>query len=119
MIGRLLSALLDIAQTGETLAGQLLHHGDGDASSVRLRLNRPLAIRHSTAADLLDPGFSPDGEAPGAAHLGLGFSLRLVTNLARGAGGDFVISANGLTLSVPSRLSRLVDGEQAVEPEQA
>ncbi len=106
MIGRLLTALTDVTGDGEPLVGQLLGRDEAAAGLVRLRLNRPAAIRHAAAAELLDPGFTPAGEAPGAAHLGLGFSLRLVANLARASGGDLAIGANALTLTIGSGIDR-------------
>src|SRR3546814_10979224 len=69
---------------------------------LQLRVVRPAAIRFASAAELLDPGYSPEGEAPGAAILSLGFSLRLVDSLARGAGGRLEIGHNALTLHLPS-----------------
>ncbi|MBL8652304.1 MAG: sensor histidine kinase, partial [Sphingopyxis sp.] len=41
-------------------------------------------------------------DAPGAAILSLGFSLRLVDSLARAAGGHLDIGHNALTLHLPS-----------------
>src|SRR3546814_10724711 len=73
---------------------------------LQLRVVRPTAIRFATAADLLDPGFSPEGEAPGAAVLSLGFSLRLVDSLARAVGGRLDIGHNALTLHLPSANSK-------------
>jgi len=101
MIGRLLTALVDISEAGTTLVGQLVVEPLHD-DMLQLRVVRPLAIRFATAADLLDPGFSPEGEAPGAAILSLGFSLRLVDSLARGVGGRLDIGHNALTLHLPS-----------------
>ncbi|MBN8845204.1 MAG: HAMP domain-containing histidine kinase [Sphingomonadales bacterium] len=101
MIGRLLTALVDISEPGATLVGQLVTE-PGHDDMLQLRVVRPLAIRFATAADLLDPGYSPEGEAPGAAILSLGFSLRLVDSLARGAGGRLDIGHNALTLHLPS-----------------
>ena len=101
MIGRLLTALVDISETGAVLEGQLVA-GEGQDDMLRLGLARPAAIRLTSAADLLDPGFSPEGEAPGAAILSLGFSLRLVDSLARAAGGRLDIADNALTLYLPS-----------------
>ncbi len=101
MIGRLLTALVDISEPGAVLVGQLVTESGHD-DMLQLRIVRPLAIRFATAADLLDPGFSPEGEAPGAAILSLGFSLRLVDSLARGAGGRLDIGHNALTLHLPS-----------------
>lgn len=101
MIGRLLTALVDISEPRSVLVGQLVVE-PGHDDMLQLRIVRPLAIRFATAADLLDPGFSPEGEAPGAAVLSLGFSLRLVDSLARGAGGRLDIGHNALTLHLPS-----------------
>jgi hypothetical protein len=101
MIGRLLTALVDISEAGAVLAGQLVTETEGEGA-LQLRLVRPAAIRFATAADLLDPGYSPEGEAPGAAILSLGFSLRLVDSLARGVGGRLEIGHNALTLHLPS-----------------
>ena len=101
MIGRLLTALVDISEPGAMLVGQLITESGHD-DMLQLRIVRPLAIRFATAADLLDPGFSPEGEAPGAAILSLGFSLRLVDSLARSAGGRLDIGHNALTLHLPS-----------------
>jgi signal transduction histidine kinase len=101
MIGRLLTALVDISERGTTLVGQLVTE-PGHDDMLQLRVVRPLAIRFATAADLLDPGYSPEGEAPGAAILSLGFSLRLVDSLARSVGGRFDIGHNALTLHLPS-----------------
>lgn len=101
MIGRLLTALVDISETGTALSGDLVTEARPDGM-LQLRLVRPAAIRSATAADLLDPGFSPEGEAPGAAILSLGFSLRLVDSLARAVGGRLDIGRDALTLQVPS-----------------
>lgn len=105
MIGRLLTALVDISEPGAILVGQLVTEREHD-DMLQLRIVRPAAIRFATAADLLDPGFSPDGEAPGAAILSLGFSLRLVDSLARSVGGRLDIGHNALTLHLPSATPR-------------
>lgn len=105
MIGRLLTALVDISEPGAILVGQLVTEREHD-DMLQLRIVRPAAIRFATAADLLDPGYSPDGEAPGAAILSLGFSLRLVDSLARGVGGRLDIGHNALTLHLPSATPR-------------
>jgi len=101
MIGRLLTALVDVSQAGTMVVGQLVCEPLPD-DMLQLRVVRPSTIRFATASDLLDPGFSPEGEAPGAAILSLGFSLRLVDSLARGVGGRLDIGHNALTLFLPS-----------------
>lgn len=105
MVGRLLTALVDISEPGAILVGQLVTESRHD-DMLQLRIVRPATIRFATAADLLDPGFSPEGEAPGAAVLSLGFSLRLVDSLARGTGGRLDIGHNALTLHLPSANSK-------------
>lgn len=110
MFGRLLTSVVDITESGETVIAQLIARGDDPR--IALRLVRPRAIRHSSAADLLDPGYNPRGDAPGAAILSLGFSLRLVDSLARGCGGGLEIGANALTLRLPSGHVMAVEGAQ-------
>lgn len=101
MVGRLLTALVDVSEAGSIMVGQLVTESPHD-DMLQLRIVRPSTIRFATAANLLDPGFSPEGEAPGAAILSLGFSLRLVDSLARGSGGRLDIGHNALTLHLPS-----------------
>lgn len=114
MIGRLLTALVDVSEPGGIMVGQLVTEPEHD-DMLQLRIVRPAAIRFATAADLLDPGFSPEGEAPGAAILSLGFSLRLVDSLARRAGGRLDIGHNALTLHLPSASPRAELGIQQSE----
>ena len=105
MVGRLLTALIDVSETGAILVGQLVTESPHD-DMLQLRIVRPATIRFATASDLLDPGFSPEGEAPGAAVLSLGISLRLVDSLARAAGGRLDIGHNALTLHLRSANSK-------------
>ncbi len=101
MIGRLITALVDVSESNASLVGQLLTD-PAHKDQLQLRLVRPVAIRFTPARDLLDPSYSPEGDAPGAAILSLGFSLRLVDSLARAAGGRLDIGHNALTLHLPS-----------------
>jgi signal transduction histidine kinase len=105
MVGRLLTALIDVSEPGSTLVGQLVTEMPHD-DMLQLRIVRPAAIRFATAAELLDPGFSPEGEAPSATVLSLGFSLRLVDSLARAVGGRLDIGHNALTLHLRSATSK-------------
>jgi signal transduction histidine kinase len=98
IIGRLLTALVDIAAPGEILSLIITSAGD----RLSMSINRPVNIAHSREADLLDPGFSPTGDAPAASVLSLGFSLRLVASLARQNGGGLDFGVDRLTLSLPS-----------------
>ena len=101
MIGRLITALVDVSESNATLVGQLLTD-PAHRDVLQLRLVRPVAIRFTPARDLLDPSYSPEGDAPGAAILSLGFSLRLIDSLARAVGGHLDIGHNALTLHLPS-----------------
>jgi signal transduction histidine kinase len=116
MVGRLLTALVDISEPEAILVGQLVTESRHD-DMLQLRIIRPAAIRFATAADLLDPGFSPEGEAPGAAVLSLGFSLRLVDSLARAIGGRLDIGHNALTLHLPSANAKAGSGLEAQQGE--
>ncbi|WP_137869802.1 histidine kinase dimerization/phospho-acceptor domain-containing protein [Sphingopyxis sp. 2PD] len=116
MVGRLLTALIDVSETGTILVGQLVTETPHD-DMLQLRIVRPASIRFATASDLLDPGFSPEGEAPGAAVLSLGFSLRLVDSLARAAGGRLDIGHNALTLHLRSANSKTEAGLEAQQGE--
>src|SRR3546814_17119838 len=58
MVGRLLTALVDVSEPEATLVGQLVTESRHD-DMLQLRIVRPAAIRFATAADLPDPGFSP------------------------------------------------------------
>lgn len=110
MVGRLLTSVVDITENGETVIAQLI--GPADDARIQLRVVRPRAIRHSSAAELLDPGYNPRGDAPGAALLSLGFSLRLIDSLARGCGGGLDIGANAMTLRLPAGHVIAVGGAQ-------
>ena len=116
MVGRLLTALVDVSETGAILVGQLVTESPHD-DMLQLRIVRPATIRFATASDLLDPGFSPEGEAPGAAVLSLGFSLRLVDSLARASGGRLDIGHNALTLHLRSANSKSEAGLEAQQGE--
>src|SRR5690606_9175914 len=85
MVSRLLAATGGLAMEGERIAARL--DGDPDPSRLCLCVDRPAAIAGQNERALLDPGYSPDGDWPDAPTLGLGFTLRLVRNLAEAAGG--------------------------------
>ena len=63
-----------------------------------LKVDRPETIEGLDESDLLDPGYSPDGDWPGAPALGLGFALRLVRNLAEASGGSLLINDECVSL---------------------
>ena len=70
-----------------------------------LSIDRPAGDRRgSTKRALLDPGYSPDGDWPGAPALGLGFALRLVRNLAEAVGGALPVGAAASRSICPQRV---------------
>ena len=102
MFARLLAATIGLAGEGETLAAAIRVEGPAERPLLRLSLDRPRAVEGLAEGDLLDPGYSPDGDWPGAPALGLGFALRLVRNLAEAAGGALLIGEERIVLQLPA-----------------
>jgi signal transduction histidine kinase len=105
MFARMLAATIGLAQEGETICATM---GLGDLGRKRmlcLAIDRPRAIDGLDEAALLDPGYSPDGDWPGAPALGLGFALRLVRNLAEAVGGALMIGERRFSLYLPPLLA--------------
>jgi hypothetical protein len=102
MFGRLLAGTIGLAGEGETIALSLTLADEAGRPVLRLAIGRPQAIAGLGERDLLDPGYSPDGDWPGAPALGLGFALRLVRNLADAVGGTLDIARDGFILSIPA-----------------
>jgi len=96
MIARLVSSSIALADVGETVRVTL---GPAPAGpSLLLAVTRPAQLAGVTDADLLDPGYGPEGDWPDAPLLGLGFSLHLVRRLALAAGGALLIDDGFFTL---------------------
>ena len=87
MFARILAGTIGLAREGETIAAAMTMAPYGERTMLCLSVDRPQAIAGLDEAALLDPGYSPDGDWPGAPALGLGFALRLVRNLADAVGG--------------------------------
>jgi hypothetical protein len=73
----------------------------GGRKMLCLSIDRPRAIDGLDERALLDPGYSPEGDWPGAPALGLGFALRLVRNLAEAVGGALLIGDKRFFLYLP------------------
>jgi len=102
MFARILAGTIGLAGDGETIAASLsLLPGEG-RSMLCLAVDRPRAIAGLDEGALLDPGYSPEGDFPGAPALGLGFALRLVRNLAEAVGGSLRIEPARLALHLPA-----------------
>ncbi|WP_431849995.1 sensor histidine kinase [Allosphingosinicella sp.] len=101
MFARMLAATIGLAQEGETIAATMSLGDLGRRRMLCLAIDRPRAIAGLDEAALLDPGYSPEGDWPGAPALGLGFALRLVRNLAEAVGGALVIGERRFALYLP------------------
>jgi hypothetical protein len=101
MFARMLAATIGLACEGETIGASMTLEQEGGGKMLCLSIDRPRAIDGLGEAALLDPGYSPDGDWPGAPSLGLGFALRLVRNLAEAVGGDLVVGERRFFLYLP------------------
>ena len=101
MFARMLAGTIGLAQEGETITASMRLDQLGGATMLCLSIDRPRAIDGLEEAALLDPGYSPEGDWPGAPALGLGFSLRLVRNLAEAMGGGLEVAADRFSLFLP------------------
>ncbi len=101
MFARMLAATVGLALEGEIIAATIKMGQIGGHKMFCLSIDRPAAIAGLDERALLDPGYSPDGDWPGAPALGLGFALRLVRNLAEAVGGALLIGDSRFFLYLP------------------
>jgi signal transduction histidine kinase len=101
MFARMLAATIGLAREGETITATMAMGEESARKMLCLAIDRPRAIEGLDESALLDPGYSPDGDWPGAPALGLGFALRLVRNLAEAVGGALEIGAGRFFLYLP------------------
>jgi len=101
MFARMLAATIGLAREGETIGASMTLAQEGGQRMLCLSIDRPRAIAGLGEGALLDPGYSPDGDWPGAPALGLGFALRLVRNLAEAVGGALAIGDSRFFLYLP------------------
>ncbi len=102
MLARMLAATIGLAGEEEMIEATLAMGQIGGQKMLCLSIDRPRAIEGLDERDLLDPGYSPDGDWPGAPALGLGFALRLVRNLAEAVGGALLIGDRRFFLYLPA-----------------
>lgn len=102
MMGRLVAGAAALAGEGEAIHANLDHLADG---AIALSVDRPARLADVAETVLLDPGFGPEGDAPDAPLLGLGFSLHLVRRLAEAAGGTLAIEPERFLLRLPAAAS--------------
>jgi hypothetical protein len=101
MFARMLAATIGLAAEGETIAATMAMGQTGGQKMLCLSIDRPRAITGLDERALLDPGYSPEGDWPGAPALGLGFALRLVRNLAEAVGGALAVGESRFFLYLP------------------
>lgn len=101
LFSRLLSAVIIGCEAGEELNGRFRTE-PGQQATNRFVLTLPVKLRSMSEADLFGSGPGPHDEVDEAPLLGLGFSLRLVRNLARNVGGDLRFYNEALILSLPA-----------------
>jgi len=101
IFARLLSASIIACENGEELSAEFRTH-IGPQPVNHFSLSRPSRIRGISEDQLLDPSQGIDGDDSDAPLLGLGFSLRLVRNLARSASGSLSISDDKIGLTLPA-----------------
>ncbi|HEX8446548.1 MAG TPA: HAMP domain-containing sensor histidine kinase [Sphingomonas sp.] len=98
MLSRMIAAAIGLAEPAERVPVTLESDGAG---GLVFTVARPRRLHGRDERTLLDPGYAPDGDWPDAPLLGLGFSLRLVRNLASLAGGKLYIDDMQFRLRLP------------------
>lgn len=113
IFSRLLSAVIIGCEPGEEMGGRF--RTELGAQPVdRFILSLPKRLRSLEEAELFGTGPTLQDNAEEAPLLGLGFSLRLVRNLARNAGGDLRFYNEALILSLPA----IQDGQAQLRDEE-
>ena len=101
IFARLLSAIIIACEQGEELQSDLRTRIGAQPVNI-FSVNRPARIIGINEDMLLDPSQGIDGDNHDAPLLGLGFSLRLVRNLAIAASGSLSIGESRIMLSLPA-----------------
>ncbi|WP_417621643.1 sensor histidine kinase [Parasphingorhabdus sp.] len=101
IFARLLSAAIISCENGETLKAELRTRV-GVHPTNQFTLSRPSRIKDVAENILLDPSQGIDDDGSESSLLGLGFSLRLVRNLAEAAGGALTINQDNIALTLPA-----------------
>lgn len=109
MVERLLGASVGLAAPGEAVEVRCWAESDG---GIAIAFSRPALLAGRSEEELLDPGYSPEGDWPDAPALGLGFALRLVRNIAREAEGTLDIERERFVLRLPTKGATAWSGER-------
>ncbi|APG62724.1 hypothetical protein LPB140_07905 [Sphingorhabdus lutea] len=103
IFSRLLSAIIIAADNDEKLNGRFRLNSFG-YKSIEFTLSLPKKLANLDEAAVWKKLNEDENLTDEAPLLGLGFSLRLVRNLAGNIGGDFKITDNNIILNVPAFL---------------
>ncbi len=101
IFSRLLSAIMIGCDTGDQLDGRFRTE-IGNKATNRFVLSLPTRLQSMDEPGLFGSGIGAQSENEDTHLLGLGFSLRLVRNLAQNVGGDLRFYNNSLILSLPA-----------------
>ncbi len=101
IFARLLSAAIIACENGEELKADLRTRIGAQPVNY-FSLSRPSRIAGVPEDELLDPSQGIEGDVSDAPLLGLGFSLRLVRNLAKSANGILSITDDKIGLTLPA-----------------
>ena len=101
MVQHLLRTMVSVAPRDEAVTGACWLRPDAGHGCVVLAVDRPSTLIGLEEGQLLDPGYSADGNWVDGPLLGLGFSLRLIRSLASACGGSLEIEARRMILSIP------------------
>ena len=101
LFSRLLSAVMMGCEPGEVLTGRFSTE-IGAVVQNRFQLTLPSKLVGLTEEQLLGSGPAPMAAIGGSPLLGLGFSLRLVRNLARNVGGSLHFQNESLLVTIPA-----------------
>jgi hypothetical protein len=101
LFARLLAAIIMGCEPGETLAGRFSTQ-PGVVAHNRFQLTLPAKLAGQSEEALLGSEPALNMALGGSPLLGLGFSLRLVRNLARNVGGSLQFQNEGLVVTIPT-----------------
>ncbi|AMK17866.1 MULTISPECIES: sensor histidine kinase [Sphingobium] len=102
MVQHLMRTVISVGAPGEALSGACWFQPDGGHGCVMLAVDRPASLEGMDEEQLLDPGYTAEGDWADGPLLGLGFSLRLIRSLAAGCGGSLQIEPDRFLLSMPA-----------------
>lgn len=102
MVQHLMRTVISVMAPGEALTGACWFQHDGGNGCVVLGVDRPASLADLEEEQLLDPGYTAEGDWADGPLLGLGFSLRLIRSLAAGSGGTLQITPDRFLLSMPA-----------------